>query len=663
MLKSPRLYLAAIVIFLVAIAIHRDWHRMAPPRQVSSADTDSTWASYGGDEQGHRYSDLSDIYTGNIGRLSLAWEFSRGDFSDGHDGQSSYENEKAKKTSFQVTPLFVEDKIIYCTPFNRVLALNPETGAPLWSYDGALYKGKTVYTKACRGVSYWKNPNAVAGQKCASRIIFGTMGAKLIELDTNTGELCGEFGDKGVVDLTEGMGQVEVGDYYITSPPAIFQNLAIVGGLVVDNQSTESPSGVIRAFDLETGRLVWAWDPVPSDYLDRSEWKAKEPDTYGRYVRGSPNSWSVMSVDTQRGLVFVPTGNPGADYFKDALKPGIDRYGSSVVALNAANGHPIWDFKLVRRDVWDYDMAAQPVLFTQKTDDGRETPAVIAASKVGHVFILNRETGTPVFGVREIQAPHNSDSGELLSATQIEPVLPKPLHPYNFSIDDLPFLYRSFCKSRFQKLRFDGTFTPPSQQGSLQFPSPIGGINWGSVSVDEKNQIMITNFSVQGLEVTLVPRDKFVGGGSRFNGVVGHEAMKGTPYGVLRVPFALETMSIPCVPGPWGKIVAINLKNGQTLWEKPLGSMYGMMGLPNMGGSLITAGRLVFIGASIDAKFRAFDLFSGDELWSYALHSGGQATPMTYRYHGKQYVLIADGGHGGLGTSSVGDRLVAFTLK
>jgi quinoprotein glucose dehydrogenase len=654
---------SAVVIFIsVFILLSARERRGAGSERRPSADSaaDVTWPVYGGDESGRRFSSLTDVNSRNVQQLTEAWEFSQGDFSDGSNGQAAYENEKSKKTSFQVTPLFIENKLIYCTPFNRVIALDPGSGKKIWSYDDALYKGKSAYTKACRGVSYWRDDHA-GEQFCSSRILVGTMGAKLIALDTATGRPCPDFGVQGLVDLKDGLGKVDDGDYYLTSPPAVYKDLAIVGGLVVDNQTTEPPSGVIRAFNIRTGKLVWAWDPVPPDYDDLSKWKTQDPAAYGKYVRGSPNSWSLMSVDLERGVVFAPIGNPGADYFKGRIKPGIDALGSSVVALNAETGRPIWDFKIVRRDVWDYDMPAQPVLFTQISPDGRRTPALAQATKLGHVFLLDRSSGKPLFGVREIAAPKDSDSGEDLSPTQIEPVLPKPLHPYRFSLSDLGMLQRMACQSRFNELRFDGVFTPPTLKGSLQFPSPIGGINWGSVSIDEENQILVTNLSVQGLEIKLVPRAEFDQGGSNFNGVLGHESMEGTPYGIKREPFA-GAMSLPCVPSPWGKIVAIDLKTGQVLWEKPLGSAYGYDGLPNMGGSLITAGGLIFIGAAIDSKFRAFDIRDGRELWSQALKYGGQATPMTYRYQGKQYVVIADGGHGGLNTK-IGDRIVAFTLK
>jgi quinoprotein glucose dehydrogenase len=628
-----------------------------------SAETGAVveWSSYGGDPGGSRYTPLGDIHAGNLSEVEIAWTYRTGDVADGKG--------KFRETSaFELTPLLVDGTLFACTPFNRVIALDPETGEPRWSFDPDIdLTADPANQFVCRGVATWLDPDRKVGDACRRRIFTATNDARLFALDAATGARCADFGKAGEIDLNPGVGEkLWTGEYQVTSPPAIAGGLVVVGSAVGDGQRVDAPSGVVRAFDARSGALRWAWDlspPAGASGAARSEETG--------YMLGTPNVWAPISVDEARGLVFVPTGNPSPDFW-GGRRDGIDYYGSSVVALRASSGEVVWSFQTVHHDLWDYDVSSQPAL-TTLVRDGKPIPAVIQATKMGLFFILHRETGEPLFEVEERPVPQNGAPGEILSPTQPFPVKPPPLVRHSLSPEDAwgitPF-DRGSCRRKLEALRYDGIYTPPTLQGSLQYPGSAGGSNWGSVAVDPERQLLIANVSDFPFVVWLLPRESYEQE-RRENPGIEIVPQKGTPY-AMRREVVRSPLGVPCNPPPWGTLAAVDLASGEIRWQVRLGTIRDIapiplpikLGTPNLGGPLVTASGLVFIGAAMDDYLRAFDVESGEELWKARLPAGGQATPMSYRVRpgGKQYVVIAAGGHGRGGTR-LGDSIVAFALR
>ncbi len=598
------------------------------------------WELYAGNEQAQKFSPLQQITPSNVQKLALSWEFNHPDFLP--------YSEKRKNTAPEVTPIIAENKLIFCTPFNRVVALDPASGKLLWQTSD-IYKGSSTIALTCRGVSYWKG---TGNKKCSSRIFMGTLGGELKSYDVSTGDKCSEFGQNGIVDLKTGLGFVEKETYQVTSAPTVFEDLVITGASVKDNLSTEPPSGVLRAFDARSGKLVWAWDPVSENYQNSSSEKSKK--TYGQYVRGSPNIWAPMSFDRENGLLFVPTGNPGADFFRGLSRPGIDAFGSSVVALNIRTGKIIWNFKTVINDLWDYDLTNAPAMYEHKLERGKSVPAIAFGTKMGHVFLLNRLTGVPIFPVKEMSVSTAGVKEEVVSPFQIIPTKPLPLLPHSFKTSELPLPLREKCSVMLKNFHSGEIFTPLTTKNSVYYPGSFSGISWGGVSINPQENILVTNVLAFPFTAQLIERKLFKTG----------DPQLGTPYGLRRGIFGVRKLGLhlPCSPGPIGELIAINLNDGSILWRKPLGEKGGIQGLPNSGGSLLTASGLIFIGASADNGFRAFDLKTGNELWKAKLKFGGMANPMTYEKNGTQFIVISDGGHP-LGISKRGFRIMAYALK
>ena len=625
-----------------------------------SPDTEQTagWHEYGGHKAG-KFSELNQINRHNVTELEVAWTHHSGDIADG-SGEWGF-------TSLQVTPLVVADTLYYCTPFGRVFALAAESGEQRWAFDPQVSnKHSGLYPAVCRGVSYWRAQQP-RGERCDERILYGTRDAELIALDAATGLPCEDFGSAGRVSLKEGIDSARSWEYYPTSPPYIAGNLAVVGATVPDNERRDVPSGVVRAFDVRSGELAWAWEPVTEDYRQRHR------DERGNtlYHLGSPNVWAPISGDPQRQLVFIPTGNPSPDLY-GGDRDGIDYFGSSVVALDAATGELRWRFQTVHHDVWDYDVAAQPTLF-DIPGVGNGRPGIAQATKMGHVFLLDRETGEPLYPVLEQPVPQGGVPGETLSPTQPFPTHPAPLHlPQKLTADDMDgfaWFDRKSCQRSLASYRNDGIFTPPSLEGSVLYPTTTGGINWGGITIDPDEGILYANQMHMAAVVQLIPRAEYDALNPAPGYPLEHYPMEGSPYGVRRFPL-LSSVGAPCNPRPWGSLTAVDLKSGQVLWRRPLGTTRGLApwplwfeaGSPNIGGGLATAGKLYFIGATSDGYFRAFDSLTGAELWRHTLPYTGNATPISYRVSktGPQYVVIAAGGHG---WSSPGDAIVAFRLK
>ena len=628
---------------------------------AAAGDGVADWTSIGGDAGGQRYSPLADIRRDNVAQLKLAWTFRSGDFAAaGKDGSGG--------TALEVTPLMIDGALYFCTPFDRVIALDAETGQQRWAFDPHARRDG-VYDPVCRGVAYWHDEQAAAGGPCHDRVYVGTVDAKLWAVDAHSGKACADFGKQGEVDLHDGLGNTREAEYYPTSAPLVIDGLVVIGAFVKDNQRLNAPGGAVRAFDARTGALRWVWDPVPPDHPAVT---AEDLRNGATLTRGTPNVWGLMSADPAHDLIYLPTGNPSPDHYAGRERGDMDYYGSSVVALDAKTGAVRWHFQTVHHDLWDYDVAAQPVLYTAESD-GQSVPALIQATKTGLVFLLNRLDGKPLFPVDERPVPPSTVPGEHASPTQPFPSLPAPLAPLSISRDQIwgfTPIDRHKCQEAFDALDYHGPFTPPSLKGTLEYPGLGGGVNWGSVSVDPVRRRMIVNLQTAPFTIKLVPRAD-IHGTIDGSDLVGLGPQEGTPYVVERGPF-LSPYKTPCVAPPWGRLVAIDLDSGKQLWTRTLGTLHGLAplignwldwGTPNSGGSLQTGGDLVFVAATMDKYLRAFDAGDGKELWRYELPYAGNATPISYRTHpgGKQFLVIAAGGHAPLGTQP-GDALVAFTL-
>lgn len=622
------------------------------PLAAKAGGAIAEWPYYGGDPGGERYSPLTQIDKTNISRLKVAWEYHTGDVSDGSGGR--------RKSAFEATPIVAFGTMYVTTPFNRVVALDPETGKEKWQFDPQIDL-RAPYSEGLisRGVTLWTDPARPDGQPCRRRIFLATIDARLFALDAATGKACADFGAKGQIDLKRGIANItRTSEYEETSPPAVVDDLVIVGSGIADNDRVASPSGEVRGFDARSGTLRWSWNPIPASIAPT----------------GAGNVWPPISVDAARDLVFLPTTSASPDY-SGARRPGDDKWADSVVALSAKTGKFVWGFQLVHHDLWDYDTAVQPVLATLRRN-GAETPVVIQGNKTGNLFVLERETGKPVFGVEERPVPKSDAASEDASPTQPFPLAPPPLVPQRLAAADAwgaAPQERDACRAEMGRLRSDGIFTPPSVGGTIAFPGNLGGMNWSGGAFDPVRQIYVTNVNNLPMEVHLIPREQSraaeeAAKPGRFRAEISPQ--HGTPYGMSRMVLH-SPGGLPCSPPPWGELVAVDLAKGTIRWRAPLGTTADLVkqltpavhGTPNLGGAIVTASGLVFIAAAMDDYLRAFDTETGAELWKAQLPAGGQATPMAYRLKpdGKEFVVIAAGGHGKLGTK-LGDSLVAFAL-
>ena len=600
------------------------------------------WPNYGNDGGGTRYSSASQIDRTNVAQLKAAWTY--------RTGALPHDEELDKKAAFEATPILVDGKLFLSTPYDHVIALNPETGAKLWEFDPKLELPYGSSEVTSRGVSAWREPRVNAGKPCALRIFIGTLDARLIALDGDTGKPCSDFGSDGEVDLTSSVKLRDPGNYQVTSAPAIFRDLVITGSSIGDNRAVTLERGIVRAFDARSGKLRWTWDPIA-------------PWAYQTTPRtGAGNAWSTISVDAEHDLVFIPTGSASPDYY-GGIRKGDNKWANSVVALRASTGEFVWGFQVVHHDLWDYDVASQPTLFAWK--DG--TPAVAITTKTGQVFVLNRLTGAPLIPVEERPVPKSDIPGEEAYPTQPHSeilVVPEGLSPED-AWGKTPE-ERLWCAEKIKTVRNEGVFTPPSVKGIIVFPSNVGGVNWGSSAYDPARHLLLMNTNRIPIYVRLIPRDEFdaqrksASSEDRLHGEFARQT--GAPYAMFRTSL-LAPSGTPCNAPPWGTVAAVDLFSGKKVWDVPLGSYVPGMstGTINFGGPIVTGGGLVFAAAAADNYLRAFDSETGKELWKFELPASGQATPMTYTLNGKQYVVIAAGGHGKLGTKQ-GDYVLAFTL-
>lgn len=618
--RSPVTLLVLLVFtgVCVGVALRNPY----PPSSFPATLVDETvasapreWTAYGGNAAGTRYAPFDQIDTENVEDLEVAWTYRTGVHG-----------------AFKATPLQIGDTLYVCLAGNIVTALDADTGERRWQFDPKVKDSKIGFTTTCRGVTYFRAPEGSA--ECPERILTATTDARLIAIDAKTGQRCAGFGTNGEVNLLAGMGEVKPGYYYVTSPPTIARGVAVLGGWVLDNVEVQEPSGVIRGFNALTGQLSWAWD------MGRPEVSAAPTDG-ATYTRGTPNAWSVFSADEALGLVFIPTGNATPDYYGGHRTAVAERYASSIVALDAATGAVRWSFQTTHHDLWDYDVPSQPVLVDLPVENGTLTPAVVAPTKRGELFVLDRRTGQPLTTVEEKPTPQTDVPQEWTSKTQ-----PFSVGMPSFAGDPLTEaamwgltpIDQMGCRIAFRKLRYEGPLTPPSLKGSIQYPGFAGGMNWGSVALDEVNRILVVNSLHLANHVRLHPRAEVTDETSRG---MGGGTQSGTPYFAYTQTF-LSPLFVPCQQPPYGEIAAVDLHSKQTLWRRPLGTANALgpfgtklrlalpMGVPYSGGSLVTQGGLIFIGGTQDERLRALDVKTGKELWKDSLPNSGQATPMSY---------------------------------
>ncbi len=624
-------------------------------KPVRPASPSGDWRFYGGDAGGTRYSSAAQITRENIQNLTVAWTFSTGDLD-------ARPRKALDDSGSEATPILVEDSLIFCTPFNEIIAVDPGTGAEKWRYDPKINLDQRPANQfVCRGVAYW---HGGGDGPCDARIFSGTNDGRLISVDAKTGDRCAEFNGSGELFIDPGMELIWPGEFQITSPPVVLGDVLVTGSSISDNVRLEAPRGTIRAFNARTGAPLWIFDPIPrsADEPNAKDW----PGAFPR-KEGHANAWAPMSVDEARGLIFAPTSSPSPDFFGGA-RPGDNRYANSVVALRAETGEVAWSFQTVHHDVWDYDVPSQPGLYTI-LKDGKLRDVVAQTTKMGLVFVLDRDTGEPVIPVEERPVPQDGVPGEALSPTQPFPVAPEALVPNRLDPKDafgVTWFDKRACAKAIRALRADGLFTPPTEQGTLFLPFTGGGGNWGGPAYDASRNLLVVNMSNVPHLIQAIRTENVEAAKETFHDSEVHR-QTGAAYGSRRVAL-LSPLGLPCNPPPWGVLAAVDLSDGRIVWRRTLGTTEEFasgvalpLGTPTLGGPAITAGGLIFIGATFDHYLRAFDVATGEELWKGALPTVGIATPMVYEWKGRQYVAIYSGGFGRVGTK-LGDSIVAFAL-
>ena len=633
-----KMVLSASTILAIALLLTSGSYDVGPPSAAGTGQANNPsgeWRNYGSSKTGTRFAAADQINVDNVAQLEKAWEIRTG-----------------VPGEFKGTPIQVGDGLYLCTGQNIILSLDPDTGEERWRFDPDLQSPKIGFWDTCRGVTYYDVPDSNPSADCAERIFTATTDARLIAVDKETGRPCSDFGVNGEISLLAGMGEVIPGFYFVTSPPTISNDVLVLGGWVLDNQMTEEPSGVVRGFNPLTGELVWAWDMGRED-------RSGLPPEGDNYTRGTPNVWSLTSADEELGLIYVPTGNGTPDYFGGHRSEAMDQYASSIVALDAATGRVRWSFQTTHHDIWDYDVPSQPTLVDIPVN-GVVRKAVIVPTKRAEIFLLDRETGEPITEVAEIATPQTDIPEEYTVPTQPFSV-GMPSFAKRLTEADMwgitPFDHAA-CRLQFKRMRYEGPLTPPTTgYGSLYYPGVAGGMNWGSVAVDEVNHLMVVNTMHNPSVVRLIPRDE-VTDSTQF-GIGG--AQSGTPYGVYSF-FFLSPIFAPCLKPPYGELAVVDLASQEILWRRPFGTAkeQGPLGIPSglplqMGmfynaGSAVTGGGLIFNGGVVDSTFRAVDLFTGEEVWTDSLPGSSTATPMSYvsPATGKQYVIVTvpDGGGG-----------------
>jgi len=678
---------------------------LGDPLSNGQQTPDGEWSAYGRTNYGQRYSPLTQINTNNVKNLELAWQIQTGDVKGPND---------IGETTYQATPLKIGNALYMCTPHNWVLALDADSGKTLWKFDPKVEKNLQRQHQTCRGVSYYAgqagtdstplvandeansdsaindttanntaitNKSAVhsnmmvqkvtgntfenASKQCDAKIFIPTSDAKLYALDPNTGQRCQDFGEDGALDLMHNMPFTQAGYYYSTSPPIVVGNTIVVAGAINDNYDVNSPSGVIRAYDVNTGELLWNWDSGDPD--NTAPFDVNDPTQ--TYKTSSPNSWAIASADEELGLVYFPMGNRTPDQLGSYRNAAEEKYATSVVALDINTGEARWVQQFVHHDLWDMDTPAQPTLLDLDTNDGVQ-PALVVPTKQGDVYVLNRATGEPIVPIKERDAPQGYlIAGEHAAPTQpysglsFEPPMLKEKDMWGASLID-----QMMCRIEFNQLNYDGRYTPPSTNGSIVYPGNFGTFNWGGIAVDPENGVMFGMPTYLAFTSKLIPKET-LGDVETNKGEQGVNANEGADYAVEMGPF-LSPLGVPCQQPPWGTIAGADLATGEIAYQRKNGTVQDLspiplkleLGVPGIGGPIITKGGLAFLSAATEDNFRAYDLKNGDVLWNVRIPAGGQATPMTYlNSKGEQMVVLVAGGHGSVGTT-IGDYVVAYKL-
>ncbi|WP_313288699.1 membrane-bound PQQ-dependent dehydrogenase, glucose/quinate/shikimate family [Stutzerimonas nitrititolerans] len=628
----------------------------------------SEWTAYGGSSRGDRYSPADLITPENVGRLEKAWEY--------HTGDLPREGDPGELTN-QVTPLKVGDKLFICTPHSIAIALDADTGEERWRFDPAINADAEYYQHmTCRGLAFHDataygaaatrlaQPDAPVA-RCERRLFLPTNDGTLVALDVEDGKPCEDFGEAGVVDLKTGLGEGALGVYLPTSPPVVTEKLVIVGGSITDNGAVDSPGGVIRAYDVRSGLLVWNFDPGNP--------QASEPLPSGdTYVRSTPNSWTIATADEALGLVYIPTGNQTPDQWGVPRTAEAERFTDTLVALDLNTGQVRWEFQTVHHDLWDRDLPSQPTLVDIDGPQGK-VPAIIQPTKRGDLYVLDRRTGEPIVPVEDVPVPQGTVEGDHTAPTQpVSALSYAPGEPlYERDMWGGTPLDQMMCRIQFRQLRYEGDFTPPSEQGSLIYPGNVGTFNWPSVAVDPSRQLLFGAPNYLAFVSQLVKRREVDPDERRGGGETGLQPNLGAPY-MVRLEPLLSVLGLPCQAPPWGFVTAVDLRSMKPVWmhkngtsrdSAPLGIPLPV-GTPALGGPVVTAGGVAFMSGTLDYYLRAYDMQNGKELWKGRLPAGGQATPMTYvsEKTGKQYVVQMAGGHGSFGTR-IGDSVVAWRLE
>ncbi len=613
------------------------------PLAVSAAE----WPSFGNDPGGSQYSPLTQLTPRNIRQLRVAWEHRSGDIirASGLNG-----------TTYEVTPIVIDGRLYYCTPLNKVFALDAETGEELWMFDGTAGDAERL-PAPCRGVAYWEAAEPDEGKPCQRRIFKGDNLARLWALDADTGKPCADFGadagHPGYVSARDFNNHGE-GWWIHTSPAAVYENQVIVGS-ALDDTLPNAQDGITRAFDARTGELLWSFNPIPAALSDRV---------------GGGNAWSTLSVDEARGLVLIPTTSLSTDYLGGFRGSGSE-YANAVVALDAVSGEVRWHRQLLRHNLFDYDLPGHPLLVTIRKD-GRSREVAIQASKTGDIFVFDRATGEPVFPITDEAAPETSIDGEIKVSSQPRSLAIDSVVPGTLTIDDmfgLTVFDREWCRREFAKSRYDGLYTPPSEQGSIVYPSIRGGPNWGSLAYHPGENLLLVRADSLATRVRLFKPDDPANEPVRTDFPVRSAPVIGTDWWVAVEPF-LSPLGVPCNAPPWGTLTAVDMNTGKHRWRIPLGQA-GVSGLnvaeesgwgsPGSGGPIVTAGGLVLIAAGMDPRLRGFDIKTGELVWRAGLPAPGMAVPITYEAGGRQFVVIAAGGNAVAGTK-LGDTLIAFAI-
>lgn len=635
---------------------------------VANENNDDNWSFYGRNSAGTRFAPYTQITPENVDQLQVAWTYRTGRRTTGPDAGVD-----------QNTPEQVGNIIYSCTPLNVVTALNADTGKPVWKFDPQV---KTAQHISCRGVGYYDatkdssvTQTASTDQQCLQRIVVSTNDARLFTLDAHTGELCKGFGKEGYVDLEKGMGPTDHSNFYHpTSTPVILGHIAIIGGWVWDVEEVE-PSGVVRAFDVRTGNLVWAWDVGHPEHTG-------EPEEGKTYSLSTPNVWATPSFDKELNLIYLPTGNGPPDYWAGDRNEVKEKFGSAIVALDATTGQTKWVFQTTHHDVWDYDVPSQPTLFHMKNEQGQEVPALIQTTKRGQIFVLDRRTGHPISKVEEKSVPTSpAAQGERLSPTQpysvdmpvigAQPLTEKAMWGVS-TFDQL------WCRIDFKQANYQGDFTPPTEKTYIEWPGLLGGMNWGGISIDESTGMMFVNNIEMPIKMALVPKDKAAlykqSKDEVPSGVGTMRPQEAGPYGGVMIDMMMSPLGVPCNKPPFGTLSAINLNTKQLVWQVPMGTvedsgplkmkthLHIPLGMPTLGGPTSTASGIVFYAGTQDYYLRAMDSATGKELWRGRLPVGAVSAPLIYQSPdtGKQYVVVSAGGASYL--PDKGDYIVAFAL-